>query len=133
MKNNFMCHYYVVHGFPLSRANVTSYLSHPEDKHFSPDQWNIVPDQDLETPDHFLIWLLTIIFVRIEIQSFQKFLRIEVSDGFGGFLSSGSNSPDDWGRTWRSLRAYIRCRCRKQRWKPGKSSWKIKTSEFFIE
>ena len=29
---------------------------------FSPDQWNLVPDHKLETPDHFLIWFLTIIF-----------------------------------------------------------------------
>ena len=51
-----------------------------------------------------LIWFLTIIFVRIEIQSFLKFLQIEVSDGSGGVLSSGSpsgsNSPDDWGRMY---------------------------------
>ena len=50
----------------------------------------------------FLIWFLTIIFVRIEIQSLLRFLRIEVSDLSKGFLSSGSasgsNSPDDWGR-----------------------------------
>ena len=69
---------------------------------FSPDQWNVVPDQELETPDHFLIWFLTIIFVRIEIQSVLKLFRIDVLDGSGGFLSSGSpsgsDSPDDWGR-----------------------------------
>ena len=71
-----------------------SYLSHPEDRHFFlvPDQWNIVLDHDLETPDHFVIWFLTIIFVQIEIQNFQKFIRIEVSDGSGGFLNSGSPS-----------------------------------------
>ena len=33
----------------------------------------------------FLIWFLTIIFVRIEIQCFLKFLWIEVSDRSGGF------------------------------------------------
>ena len=32
----------------------TSYLSHPEDI-ISPDQWNIVPDQNLESPDRFLL------------------------------------------------------------------------------
>ena len=48
----------------------TTYLSHPED-HFSSDQYqkyirNIVPDHELETPDHF--WKsLVIIFVWIEI------------------------------------------------------------------
>ena len=25
---------------------------------FAPDQWNLVPDQELETPDHFLLWFL---------------------------------------------------------------------------
>ena len=62
---------------------------------FSLDQW-------VGSPDHILIWFLTIIFVRIEIQSFLKFLRIEVLNGSGGFLSSEwaseSKSPDDLGR-----------------------------------
>ena len=53
----------------------TSYLSHPEDRHFSPDHLYLVPDQELETPDHFLIWLLIIISVRIEIRSFLKWIR----------------------------------------------------------
>ena len=43
---------------------------------FSPDHWYLLPDQELETPDHFLICFLTIIFVRIERKSFLKFLRI---------------------------------------------------------
>ena len=31
---------------------------------FSSDQWNLVPDNELETLDHFLIWFLTIILSR---------------------------------------------------------------------
>ena len=42
------------------------------------------------------------IFFRIRTRSFLQFLRIEISDGSGGFLSSkwasGLKSPDDWGR-----------------------------------
>ena len=56
------------------------------------------------------------IFVRVEIQGFQKFLWIEIPDGSGGFLSSGSasgsKSPDDWGRMWQipqSVRKYPTC------------------------
>ena len=86
---------------------ITSYLRKTDI--FSPDQWYLVPDQELENPDHFVIYFLAIIFVRIERKSFLKFLRIKVSDGSGGFLSSGSpsgsNSPDDWGRIllcWKS-------------------------------
>ena len=40
-------------------------------------------------------------FVRIEIQSFLKFLRIKVSDGSGSPF--GSNSPDDRGRMFLTI------------------------------
>ena len=53
----------------------------------SSDQWNLVPDHELETTDHFLIWFLAIIFVRIEIKSFLKFLRIAFRIKFSGWLS----------------------------------------------
>ena len=45
-----------------------------------------------------------VIFTRIEIWVFLKFVRIEISDGSGGISSSGwaseSTSLDDWGRIW---------------------------------
>ena len=53
---------------------------------------------------NFWIKLRNMIFMRIKIWGFLKFFRIEISDGSGGFLSSGwafgSISPDDWGRMW---------------------------------
>ena len=39
---------------------LTSYLRKADI--FSPDKWNLVPDHELETPDHFLKWFLAIIF-----------------------------------------------------------------------
>ena len=39
---------------------------------FSPDQWNLVPDHELETPDHFLIWFYTIIFCSDRNTKFPK-------------------------------------------------------------
>ena len=40
--------------------NMNFYLGHQIIREFSPDQqWYIVPDQDLETPDHFLMQFLS--------------------------------------------------------------------------
>ena len=50
-------------------------------------------------------FFLSIISVRIEIQIFLEFLRVEISDWSGGFLSSGwapgSKFLDDWGHFFR--------------------------------
>ena len=82
----------------------TSYLSHPEDQHFFSGSMKSRSGSRVGVSGSFLdiTFFLNIIFVRIEIQSFLKFFRIEVSDWFGGVLSSwwasGSKSPNDWGR-----------------------------------
>ena len=62
------------------------FLIRPNSNIFSPDQWNVVPDHELESLDttsynHFCPdWNTK--------QRFIKFLQIEISDWSGGFLSS---------------------------------------------
>ena len=55
-------------------------LRHPEDQFFSPDHWNFVPVEELESPDHFALYNLSKLFLsgsKYKVYSSGSKLRID--------------------------------------------------------
>ena len=89
---------------------ITSYLSHPEDQYFFSGSMKSRSGSRVGVSGSFLDKNSLHNFCPDRYINFLKFLRMEISDWSGDFLSSGSasgsKSPDDWGRMFYLLNPF---------------------------